>query len=550
MKRLLLSLLMMLVCSGTALATSRQVPAQYTTIQAAIDASAYGDVVVVAAGTYSDCTHPAPAPDGTLCVAIMKSGVSIQGAGPGITIIDALGLGRGIYCNGVVEATIEGLTIRGAFALEHGAGIYCYNGSSPTIQNCVVRDNTDGGIIIRWYSNPTIRNVTMSHNFGKEGGGLYIAVSSNPIITSCFVDSNSAPIGGGVSVLNSAPQFRNSFIRHNAISGAGGGWGGGLTIKSSTPWFMNCSVLDNTSKGGGGGAYVEEGTATFIQCTIMGNRTTEAYGPGGGLFLSYCNVTLEDCLIARNTVVGTQVFPLLSDGGGIRVLGGPGELTIRRCTIAANSAASGLGGGVSNNFCSPIIEQSIIANNSLGAGLYCDDAEYGAFTVSCTDIYGNAGGNAICGTDAGGNFSLNPLFCDLANNNFRLQTASPCQPGAHPNGPAACGGNLIGGLGGDCSPAGVIDAEASLALETRPNPFRGSTEIRFDVPRAGRLSVVVYDAAGREVRSLVEGVMAAGPHAVAWDGADASGRRVPSGVYFYRLSLDGRTEGRRVIVTR
>jgi hypothetical protein len=207
-----------------------------------------------------------------------------------------------------------------------------------------------------------------------------------------------------------------------------------------------------------------------------------------------------------------------------------------------------LGGGVSAQGCYPIIEQSIIASNGPGAGLYCDDAPSGAFTVSCSDLYGNAGGNTICGTDAGSNFSLNPLFCDLANNHFYLQAASPCLPGAHPGGPTACGGNRIGVYGAGCAPLDVTGAEASLVLETRPNPFRGSTEIRFDVPNAARVGVVIYDAAGRELRSLADGVMAAGPHTVAWDGADASGRRVPSGVYFYRLSIDGRTEARRVIV--
>jgi hypothetical protein len=209
-----------------------------------------------------------------------------------------------------------------------------------------------------------------------------------------------------------------------------------------------------------------------------------------------------------------------------------------------------LGGGVSTNGCSPIIEQSIIANNGPGAALYCDDPPSGSFTVSCSDLYGNAGGNTICGTDGGSNFYLDPRFCDLANNNFHLQGTSPCLPGAHPNGPATCGGNLIGALGSGCVSQDIPDEEASLALETRPNPFRGSTEIRFDLPRAGRVGVVVYDAAGRELRNLAPGAMAAGPQVVAWDGADASGRRVPSGVYFYRLSMDGRTAGRRVIVTR
>lgn len=550
MRRLLLSVLLVLVCSGAALAANRQVPAQYATIQAAVDASVYGDVVVIAAGTYDDCihqAHPTAPIDTTKCVVVMKSGVALRGAGTGATIIEVRERGRGIHCDGVIDATIEGLTIRGAYAAVYGAGIYCYNGSSPTIRNCVVRNCYDGGIIVRVNSHPSISGSTLLANVGKEGGGLAIDDLSNPIITSCVIDSNAAPSGGGVFVRNSSPQFSDCLVRYNYINLANGP-GGGLTIKAATPSIADCVILGNTATGSGGGLYLEESTTTISRCSITGNRTTGTLGPGGGVHIDFNSVvTLEDCLIARNTIVGTEFF---SDGGGVRAFGAA-EVILRRCTIAANSCAAGWGGGVSAASCSPIIQQSIIANNSPGAAMYCEQEPWpGSFTVSCTDLYGNAGGNLICGTDAGSNFYQDPRFCDLANSNFHLQAASPCLPGAHPGGPTTCGGTLIGALGPGCAPADVPGAEPSLALEIRPNPFRGATEVRFDLPRAGRVGVVVYDAAGRELRQLAEGAMAAGPHTVRWDGADASGHRVPSGVYFYRLSIDGRTEGRRVIVAR
>jgi hypothetical protein len=549
MKRLFLSVLMMLVCSGAALAGYRLVPGQYATIQAAVDASIAGDIVLIDEGTYDDCIHQVPLPDTSKAVVIMKSGVSLRGWGTGATIIEVRGRGRGIHCDGVVDATIEGITIRGAGSpvSVYGAGIYCYNGSSPTIRDCVLRENNDSGIIVRLNSHPDISNVSMLHNTGKEGGGLFVLTGCHPVVSSCLIDDNDAPVGGGVSVWNAAPQFLDCLIRRNHCFATGSG--GGLVVLDASLTMTNCLVQDNFG-GSGGGLSAESSTAAFSRCTFLGNRATRTEGPGGGLSLGFGTIaTLEDCLIGRNRVEGTDSG---ADGGGVRAWGGSNSLTIRRCTIAANEAAGGLGGGVSIADCYPIIEQSIIASNGPGAGLYCapEPLGGGAFTVSCSDLYGNAGGNLICGTDAGNNFYQNPLFCDLANNNFRLQGASPCLPGAHPGGPATCGGNLIGALGSGCAPLDVTGAEASLALETRPNPFRGSTEIRFDVPRSGRVGVVVYDAAGRELRNLAEGVMAAGPHAVAWDGADASGRRVPSGVYFYRLSIDGRTEGRRVIVAR
>lgn len=68
-----------------------------------------------------------------------------------------------------------------------------------------------------------------------------------------------------------------------------------------------------------------------------------------------------------------------------------------------------------------------------------------------------------------------------------------------------------------------------------PNPFRDGTAIRFDLPVAGRVSLRVYDLAGRLVRTLVDGTETAGSRTVRWDGKDSGGQRVSSGVYFYSL---------------
>lgn len=70
-----------------------------------------------------------------------------------------------------------------------------------------------------------------------------------------------------------------------------------------------------------------------------------------------------------------------------------------------------------------------------------------------------------------------------------------------------------------------------------PNPFRETTRIRFDLPRAGRVAVAVYDASGRLVRSLIDGrMLPGGRHEVAWDGRTATGRQTAAGVYLVRLT--------------
>ncbi len=83
-------------------------------------------------------------------------------------------------------------------------------------------------------------------------------------------------------------------------------------------------------------------------------------------------------------------------------------------------------------------------------------------------------------------------------------------------------------------PAGVAGGEA---LRFRlgpgePNPMRGAGQIRLDLPRMQNAEVRVVDAGGRTVRDLAAGPLAAGTHAIGWDGRDSRGRAMPSGVYF------------------
>jgi len=90
-----------------------------------------------------------------------------------------------------------------------------------------------------------------------------------------------------------------------------------------------------------------------------------------------------------------------------------------------------------------------------------------------------------------------------------------------------------------------------LALDqNRPNPFNPSTEIRFSLAKQGDVTVKVYDVNGRLVRTLVAGVLPAGPHAVTWKGDDDRGARAASGLYFCRLQAPGGTLVRKMTLLK
>ena len=69
-----------------------------------------------------------------------------------------------------------------------------------------------------------------------------------------------------------------------------------------------------------------------------------------------------------------------------------------------------------------------------------------------------------------------------------------------------------------------------------PNPFDGSTRIRFELAGPARVSIAIYDLLGRKVRVIVDQALGPGNHARTWNGRDDGGRPVPSGVYLCRLS--------------
>lgn len=97
---------------------------------------------------------------------------------------------------------------------------------------------------------------------------------------------------------------------------------------------------------------------------------------------------------------------------------------------------------------------------------------------------------------------------------------------------------------------GPPPAMPRIRLRATPNPASESTRLQFDLPSAADVRLEIYDVAGRRARLLAAGRLAAGPHAIQWDGRRQDGRRAESGVYFVRLEVDGRAAAARVALVR
>ncbi len=83
-----------------------------------------------------------------------------------------------------------------------------------------------------------------------------------------------------------------------------------------------------------------------------------------------------------------------------------------------------------------------------------------------------------------------------------------------------------------------------------PNPFNPTTELRYQVPEATDVQIVVLDATGRLVKTLVSGKITAGQHTARWDGRDENGRVMGSGVYFVKMVAGDYVQIRKMVLVR
>ena len=87
-------------------------------------------------------------------------------------------------------------------------------------------------------------------------------------------------------------------------------------------------------------------------------------------------------------------------------------------------------------------------------------------------------------------------------------------------------------------------------VQTRPNPFNGSTTIRFALNENGDINLAIFDLLGRKVKQLQSGILPAGEHSFTWNGTDDGGANVTSGIYFYRLQSNQGTLTRRMVMLK
>jgi hypothetical protein len=307
-------IIVILLLATSASAAIRLVPAEYATIQAAIDNCNDGDVVIVAPGTYIG--------DGNRDIDFKGKAITVRSANPkdpklvAATVVDCNGTEaepyRGFYFHSGENqnSVLDGLTISNGYSgspgssRSQGGAILC-DGAAPKILNCIITDNharSGGGICCNEAADVAIINCTIEHNTCDYSGAGIKCLRSSALITRCVVARNST-----------TGRFRET------------GWGAGINCSHCDAMIADCLVFDNVCSYVGGGFDCSYSSARLSNCTFAGNSAEWA----GGIYSGYYgDAKITNCIVWENTA---------TEGPQIRV--GPGyDVSVRYSDVQGGQA--------------------------------------------------------------------------------------------------------------------------------------------------------------------------------------------------------------------
>lgn len=460
------------VMAAPASAADIFVPADYSTISAAIQAAFDGDVIHVSPGVYPETLDYA------------GKAITIRSTdGPDVTTVDATGLqdsvvrfqpGQGR------DAVIRGFTLtngigRPVGGLRKGGGIYCPQCEPTIVGNKIVK------------------------NEAESGGGIYcVGKDYSPLIEANVIARNKVQdnsFGGGIFLLLSSAQVIGNEIRRNSAPSGGGG---GLFSQSGSAVIRDNEFVNNSANSGGGAWFYNSIGDVLTTCLFRENDSIDS---GGGLGVSGQELNVERCVFLRNK---SRL------GGGISFSTATERSTVKSCILAFNTAADGpnpMGGGLYTQRHDVDITETTLCFNTaedfggaigglLGQDVLADGCIFwgnqapvskevwlssGSMLIEYSDLQGGQS-SVSSGVSLGqGVIDKLPRFVDRATDDLRLKPSSPCIDVGDP-GRTAAGLDVYGSprfLDGDLDRGMRLDMGGSefshVELQVGPDPSWGGT---------------------------------------------------------------------------
>ncbi len=491
-QRLFLSLaavVLLALFSWPAFSDTYYVPDTFPSVQAALNGSVTGDIIIVRDGVYSGVDNRNLDFDG-------KALTLRSEHGPARCVIDCEGGGRAfIFNSGETSASVvDGFRIRNGYVFGGGAAVYCYN-SSPTISNCVFSGNSvsgfGGAVVSTNLSAPTFRNCTITANrVSGFGGAIVCKNGATAALTNCILWGNYAS--------NYAPEIAvigdsSLSIDFSCVEGGEAGayveagsvllWGGANT--ASDPEFVD--PLAENYHLAFGSSCVNAGTGDGVVgdgATDMGAFPAVTVDDDPGRDYANINDALNAPLFdggyGGSVVVYDGVYPetitmkehvdLLGAGAGASILDSSSSVLFDGISNSylRGFTVVGLSHGVTTrNGAAPVISNNVITSLT-GSGIRCEDSSRplilrntftnvyadavlvrdGSSPVIVNNIISNAASGITVESDGSPvieynniwytpqpysgcspgvhDISVDPMYEDAANDDYRLHPCSPC----------------------------------------------------------------------------------------------------------------------------
>jgi len=319
------------------------VPADYSTIQAAIDAAADGDVIIVSPGRYIENIN------------FLGKGITLQSTNPedkGIvaaTIIDGNQAGSCVTIANARECALLGLTLTNGSTDDYGGGVCCY-GTPARIANNLITGNSarigGGGLAALWRGEVLVQGNTISGNSCTLGcgGGIYLHDLEHAHVRTNTITANTSYLGAGIYAYAQAQIIGNLIADNTGIDLGPGSpsMGAGIFDDAVVEVVAGNLLLGNSSPVGGGFCAIFALNLTMVDNLISGTA---------GIPSAPCTYAhdAEQVVVAGNSIIDNDAagvwieegYPAalvnntIAGNGGTAVLAGPSTAVIGN-TVAYN----------------------------------------------------------------------------------------------------------------------------------------------------------------------------------------------------------------------
>ncbi len=429
------------------------------------------------------------------------------------------------------------------------------------------------------YANSTIKNITFKN--GNYNSVLLLisrcdSISfENIVIKDCITEKTAALAGVGLS--------GNIHLKNVSVENTQSGnyTAGAIFYECSFFKAENCNFSNNVLVGDSpccAGLQVSSSSDVILEnCTFNSNISTTTLWPGGSTAFSngsynytYENVYINNCLFSNN---------IMNNGDNTLGASVSNEylLTFTNCTIIDNVAdyTCNLNGNIifKNNIlrndCNYEIKladwsPSLVSNLSVS---HCN------IQGGQSAIYNQNGVNIVNWLE--GNIDEDPLFLLSGDDPYQLTSVSPCIDTGTPDTTGLYlppwdllhneriwdgDGNGVAIIDMGCYEFGalpvvgieypIIEIIDEINLSNYPNPFNPETKIIFNIPEEGNVKLEIYNIKGQKVKILLDCYMSPGRSEMIWNGKDDNGKRVSSGVYFYKLQTPSKSYIRKCMLLK